>query len=48
MKKITKYYDENIIVNITYTNDPSKEALQEYAKKLKKILNHIDIKVNAG
>ena len=48
MKKITTYYDKNITVNITYTNGPSKEALQEYAKKLKKIMNHIDIKVNAG
>lgn len=48
MKEITKYYDKNITVNITYTNTPSKEAILEYAKKLKKIMNHIDTKVNAG
>ena len=43
-KTITKEY-KHFTITITYNNQPSKEALKQYATKLKKI---IDSKVIAS
>lgn len=37
--------DKNITITITYKNKPSKDAIQNYAEKLKKI---IDSKMQAS
>ena len=38
MKTIVKQ-DKNIIITITYNNTPSQEAIQQYARKLKNIID---------
>ena len=38
MKTITRQ-DKNITITITYSNNPSKDALKQYAQKLKKIID---------
>ena len=43
MKTVTKQ-DGKITITITYTNEPSQKAIQNFANKLK---NTLDIKVPA-
>ena len=38
LKTITKQ-DKNITITITYTNKPSDDAIRDYAKKLKQIVD---------
>lgn len=44
LKTITKQ-DKNITITITYNNTPSNDAVRDYAKKLKQI---VDSKMIAG
>lgn len=44
MKTVIKQ-DDKITITITYTNEPSQKAIQNFANKLK---NTIDIKVPAS
>ena len=44
MKTVVKQ-DKKITITITYTNEPSKDAIRNYAEKLKKT---IDIKMPAS
>lgn len=41
--KITKQYENNIIVTITYNNEPSSEAIRRYACKMKEIVDNKNI-----
>ena len=43
MKAITKTYSKNIIVTITYNNEPSQDAIKNYAQKLKKTIDSKNI-----
>ena len=43
--KTTTKKDKNITITITYNNNPSDEAIRDYAKKLKQI---VDSKMIAG
>lgn len=43
MKTIIKKYSNNITVTITYTNEPSSDALKNYAQKLKKTIDSKNI-----
>jgi hypothetical protein len=43
MKTITKTYPNNITVTITYNNEPSAEAIKNYAQKLKKTIDSKNI-----
>lgn len=38
--KTVKQYPNNINVTITYNNEPSDEALKQYALKLKEIVDN--------
>lgn len=43
MKTITKKYPNNITVTITYNNEPSADAIKNYAQKLKKTIDSKNI-----
>lgn len=43
MKTITKQYPNNIKVTITYNNEPSQDAIKNYAQKLKKTIDSKNI-----
>ena len=38
--KITKQYPNNVVVTITYNNEPSSDALKHYAHKMKEIVDN--------
>ena len=38
MKQVTKQ-DKNITISITYNNEPSNDAIKNYAEKLKSIID---------
>ena len=43
MKTVIKHYPNNIKVTITYNNEPSQEAIKNYAQKLKKTIDSKNI-----
>lgn len=43
MKTTTKQYPKNITVTVTYNNEPSPDAIKNYAQKLKKTIDSKNI-----